>query len=289
MSIIFRATVIAEIVIWGLSVCVVICLTFMDVKLAADVKKLSYDISLNLMAASFLSLCIELIGAKFNLVRSRRNEAEGILRHADILHSSIKKYVDSHLELSFRKMEDLQAWMVTNKAKSEICDGVFLMRENFSPSELERMYSQSIFVNSGIAGKPVFKYLDREAELRDAFEKIYLSTEFVHYTQVRDTILKTIQTIDSYENKLAIKESEQVRWGKTSEADSIVEWIKDGSFERYVNDIVLGKTQMTANAMNPYLLLYFKMRSVRSLLVQYEEALDSVRSEVGRPTHIKRG
>ena len=232
MGIIFRATVIAEIVILGLSVCGIICLTCGDVNLGAEVKKLSYDVCLNLMAASFLTLCIELIGAKFNLVRSRKNEAEVILRHADILHSSIKKYVNSHLELSFRKMEDLQAWMATNKAKSEICDGVFLMRENFSPSELERMYSQSIFVNSGIAGKPVFKYLDSESELRDAFEKIYLSTEFVHHTQVRDLILKTIQTIDSYENKLAIKESEQVRWGKISEADSIVELIKNGSFER---------------------------------------------------------
>lgn len=289
MGIIFRATVIAEIVILGLSVCGIICLTFGDVNLGAEVKKLSYDVCLNLMAASFLTLCIELIGAKFNLVRSRKNEAEVILRHADILHSSIKKYVNSHLELSFRKMEDLQAWMATNKAKSEICDEVFLMRENFSPSELERMYSQSIFVNSGIAGKPVFKYLDSESELRDAFEKIYLSTEFVHHTQVRDLILKTIQTIDSYENKLAIKESEQVRWGKISEADSIVELIKNGSFERYVNEVILGKTKMTANAMNPYLLLYLKMVSVRLLLVQYEEALDSVRREIGRPTLIKRG
>ena len=287
MSKVFRATVIVEIVILGLSVCGISLLTFCDVNLATEVKKLAYDVSLNLMAASFLTLCIELVGAKFNFNRSKRNEAEGILRHADILHSSIKKYVRAHLELSFRKMEDLQAWMATNKTRSEICDGVFLMRESFPPSELERMYSQSIFVDSGITGKPVFKYLDSETELRDAFEKIYLSTEFMHYTQVRDIILQIIQTIDSFENKLAINESQIVRWGKTSEADSIVEWIKNGSFEKYVNDIVSGKAEMTANAMNPYLLLYFKMKSIRTFLVQYEEALDSIRREIGRPSFIK--
>lgn len=281
MSKILKASFWVELIILVVSLLVVSCLIFFKVDISLGIAKLGYEVNLSLMSASFLALCIELIASKCNAQHSMRVEAGKILRHADIVHSYIQNYVFAHLEMSCATMEELQDWMGKNKEKAESQDGVGMMRDQFPPSAFVRMFSQSIVLSSGLAEVPVFKYLDREKELRNSFEKIYLTTEFFYFTDLRDVILEFIKIVDNIDNHRPIRESRYVRFGDTTEADAIIKCIKEGNFDTYIKNIVSGKQKMTANMMNPYVQLYWKMNSLRDVLKRYEEGIAKIREDFG--------
>ena len=269
-----------EIVVLITCLTVIVLQTFCGVNASSGWQKFSYDVCLNLMAASFLTLCIEVIGMKLSYLRTRKDEASAIIRGAGILHSAVENYVNAHLDLSFGKMEDLQKRFFGNQDKRLHHDGVFMMREDFSPSELGRMFSQTIFLFHGISSKPVYTYLNREAELRNGFEKLYMSINFMHFPEVRDLMLKFITVVDNEDCRIAIEEAYRVKFGDTTEAQAIIKDIQSGYFSQYVRDVETGKKKMAANTMNPYAILYWKMKRLRNILVDYELAIDKIRHEI---------
>ena len=277
-----------EIIVLITCVTVIVLQTFYGVDASSGWQKFSYDVCLNLMAASFLTLCIEVIGMKLSYLRTRADEANAIIRGAEILHSAVENYVSAHLDLSFGKMEDLQKWFFGNQDKRLRYDGVFMMREDFSPSELGRMFSQTIFLFHGLSSKPVYTYLNRETELRNGFEKLYMSMNFTHFPMVRDLMLEFITGVDNEDCKIAIEEAGRVKFGDTTEAQAIIKDIQSGYFSQYVRDIESGKKKMTANSMNPYAILYWKMKRLRNILVDYELAIDKIREEISSRSQDKK-
>ena len=75
-----------------------------------------------------------------------------------------------------------------------------------------------------------------------------------------------------------------MRFGDSTEADTIIKCIKDGNFDEYIKNIASGKQKMTANSMNPYVQLYWKMNSLRDVLNRYEEWIEEIRKDYGELT-----
>ena len=93
-------------------------------------------------------------------------------------------------------------------------------------------------------------------------------------------MLKFITVVDNEDCRIAIEEAYRVKFGDTTEAQAIIKDIQSGYFSQYVRDVETGKKKMTANSMNPYAILYWKMKRLRNILVDYELAIDKIRHEI---------
>ena len=53
----------------------------------------------------------------------------------------------------------------------------------------------------------------------------------------------------------------------------MTKWLKDGTVQKFYNDVVAGKQELTYNIMSDYVRLYEKMKKEREILVRYDRAI----------------
>ena len=270
MKLRIKCSYIAEGIVFIGAITVVVILRLLNCDIGNGGSKIAYDVSINLMAASVLAFIFEFLGDKMVMSKDMRRERDSIFRVDALVRPVFQRFSLLYIQLSCAD---------SNKAKS-ICDNALRsgniiegMPETFAISEMVNVFMPSMFIGGSFKRPVVEEFFEQEHRIVDEFSMALRMNEFTHFTEIKQIMAEFVDCCSTMLCEKAIVDATRMTAGQEKLSEMMTKWLKDGTVQKFYNDVVAGKQELAYNIMSDYVRLYEKMKKEREILVRYDRAI----------------
>lgn len=104
--------------------------------------------------------------------------------------------------------------------------------------------------------------------------------EFTLFPEIKKIMMEFVGCCSTMLCEKAIVDATRMTVGKVNFSEMMTKWLKDGTVQKFYNNIAAGKQDPTGNLMSDYVRLYEKMKKERAILVRYDKAIQELRQSV---------
>lgn len=175
-------------------------------------KDFFYNMGCNILAMFIVVLCLDTLVNRNRDSRIRRDEARRILRHQRLISPDIDMYL-------------VRKNMVITPAGKSVKK--FQVRSDFTVSDMRDLFSPSELV-SDVGISRIRRYAHYQAALRDDFEKLVESVDFMFYPEIADAAMRYLNATSYGQAALdAVVSYEDARAGTKSMRSMVIAMIKE--------------------------------------------------------------
>lgn len=261
---------IAEGVVCIGAIAVVVFLKFFNCDIGEGGSKIAYDVSINLMAASVLAFTFEFLGDKMVMNKDMLCEKDSVFRVDALVRPALQRFSLLYIQLSCADFNKVKSICDNALRSGNIIEG---MPETFAISEMVNVFMPSMFIGGSFQRPIVEEFFEQEHRIVDEFSMALRMNEFTHFTEIKQIMADFVECCSTILCERAIVDATRMTAGKEKLSEMITKWLKDGTVQRFYNDVMSGKRELSGNLISDYVRLYEKMKKEREILVRYESAI----------------
>lgn len=277
MKLRIKYSYVAEGVVLVGAMAVIVILKRLDCNIGDGGAKIAYDVSINLMAASVLAFLFEFLGDRMVRNKDVASERDAILRVDMLVRPALERFSLLYVQLSCTDLNRVK--MICEKA-IQSNDLVGSMPEEFAISEMTNLFLPSMFMGGSFRRTVVEEFFEQENRIHDEFSMALRLNEFAHCSGIRHIMTEFLDCCSTILCEKAIVDAITMTAGKEKMSGMVVKWLKDGTVQKFYEDVLSGKQDISGNLMSDYVRLYVKMKKEREILVRYDNAIRELREEI---------
>lgn len=266
----------AESIVFIGAIAVVLTLKFLGSNIGEGGSKIAYDVSINLMAAYVLAFLFELLGDKMHLNKDAASERAAIFRVDMLARPALQRYAQLYIQLSCADWNMVRN-ICENAARSN--NIIKSMPEDFAISEMANLFLPSMFIGGSFRRTVIEEFFEQENRIHDEFSMALRLNEFAHCSGIRHIMKEFLDCCSTILCEKAIVDAITKTAGKEKMSGMVVKWLKDGTVQKFYEDVLSGKQDISGNLMSDYVRLYVKMKKEREILVRYDMAIRHLREQ----------
>lgn len=259
------------------AITIVVALKWFNCDIGKGGSKIAYDVSINLMAASVLAFIFELLGDKMVMNKDMLRERDSILRVDALVRPTCQRFSLLYIQLSNADLDKVKSLCDSAFRSGNIIEG---MPETFAISEMVNVFMPSMFIGGSFQRPVVEEFFEQEHRIVDEFSMALRINEFTLFPEIKQIMMEFVGCCSTMLCEKAIVDATRMTVGKGKLSDMMTKWLKDGTVQKFYNDIAAGKQDPTGNLMSDYVRLYEKMKKERAILVRYDKAIQKLRQFV---------
>lgn len=277
MKLRIKYSYVAEGVVLVGAMAVIVILKWLDCNIGDGGAKIAYDMSINLMAASVLAFLFEFLGDRMVRNKDVASERDAILRVDMLVRPALERFSLLYVQLS---CADLNRVKVICEKAIQSNDLVGSMPEEFAVSEMANLFLSSMFMGGSFRRTVVEEFFEQENRINEELSTALRLNEFAHYSVIRHIMAEFVDCCSTMLCEKAIVDATTMTAGKEKLSVMMGNWFKDGTVQKFYEDVLSGKHDLAGNLMSDYIRLYEKMKKEREILVRYDKAIQELRRKV---------